>query len=144
MKRKFLMEFIVPKEVISEEEAHFMSDICIKIECDRKTTTGIFKDVFGIINSLSSNGYIDSANVNFEYHFLKTNLKIPSTRSTVIRRRNIYWYLYLNADGILTVKHYILVTENDYIIAYMKNELGQEFLFNPYKTVSLTTRYKDD
>uniref|UniRef100_A0A914PID3 BTB domain-containing protein n=1 Tax=Panagrolaimus davidi TaxID=227884 RepID=A0A914PID3_9BILA len=144
MKRKFLMEFVVPNEVITEEEAHCMSDICIKIECDGKTITGIFKDVFGIINSLSSNGYINSSNAWNEHHLLKTRFKIPTIRSTVIQRKDIYWYLCLNNDGILTVKHQMLVTENDYIISQMKTESGQEFLFNRYKTVLLTTKYKDD
>uniref|UniRef100_A0AC35G9J1 BTB domain-containing protein n=1 Tax=Panagrolaimus sp. PS1159 TaxID=55785 RepID=A0AC35G9J1_9BILA len=137
MKQYFLTNFIVAKGIITEEQASHVNDIRVSITNNGKLITGVFNgDIGGIRRAIERSGTYNIARRNttviriVDYMFL-----IPSTPSIVKKTFCTVWYLCLEKNGFVTLKHLSKIEESDYILAEMKSENG--FSLTPDKETSL-------
>uniref|UniRef100_A0AC35FM88 BACK domain-containing protein n=1 Tax=Panagrolaimus sp. PS1159 TaxID=55785 RepID=A0AC35FM88_9BILA len=136
MDRKFLMESLVPAGILTEEQASHVYDTRVTIENNGKVIAGIFDDNIGVLRRIQDKSCNDKRKNTNIARFLKFKFAIPSSPSTVKKMKGIDWYLCLDNDGVITLKHHSVIDRNDYILAEMKSQ--NEFFLTPDVKTNLT------
>uniref|UniRef100_A0AC35FCF2 BTB domain-containing protein n=1 Tax=Panagrolaimus sp. PS1159 TaxID=55785 RepID=A0AC35FCF2_9BILA len=139
MSKEFLDEFVFKNGIVSEEQTHQISYTCIKLANNNQTLAGDFQDIFDITRNIPVNGYYSTPRQWNKLRFSKLKFPIPSTPSVVQKMKGAEWFLCLEEDGILTVKHQSLISKTkDYLIAEMKAD-KPDFQLNIFKAACLTS-----
>uniref|UniRef100_A0A914QPJ6 Uncharacterized protein n=1 Tax=Panagrolaimus davidi TaxID=227884 RepID=A0A914QPJ6_9BILA len=142
MTRKFLMDFVVSRGVITEDEANTFCDTVIKVKHYGKIIRGTFNDTLDIRSAIRKQNSCNFSQLNnTQIRFLDLKFPIPSNPSTVEKMKGVEFYLCLETDGILTLKNYSVVQRSDYLIAEMKPK--SKFQIIPNEATFLTTRHNN-
>uniref|UniRef100_A0AC34FY11 BTB domain-containing protein n=1 Tax=Panagrolaimus sp. ES5 TaxID=591445 RepID=A0AC34FY11_9BILA len=142
MEQSFLMDFIVPKRILTAEEASHVFDTRVQItNCDR-IITGVFKDNLGILRAIEKRKRFDTKQqmIN-KARYTSLKFPIPSTPSTVMKMKGVEWYLCLEKDEVFALKHHNLIERSDYLLAQMEN--NPEFELETGFVTSLTASYRN-
>uniref|UniRef100_A0A914Q2H7 BTB domain-containing protein n=1 Tax=Panagrolaimus davidi TaxID=227884 RepID=A0A914Q2H7_9BILA len=138
MNKTFVMDFIVPKGILTEEQANHLFDIRVSIENNRKTVTGVFKnDILAVSHKVTC---LKQTSTNM-CRFLKLKFPIPSIKSSIKKMKGVDWYLCLDKNGILTLKHHSKIKRSDYLIVEMKSE--SEFSLTPNKITIISISFNN-
>uniref|UniRef100_A0A914P1B5 BTB domain-containing protein n=1 Tax=Panagrolaimus davidi TaxID=227884 RepID=A0A914P1B5_9BILA len=123
MQNSFLMNFVVAKGFITEEQARYVRDTRVSIKNNGKVIVGVFTDSLNIRRAIEqkTNYSIQLRNTTL-LRFLEFKFNVPKTAAKLEKMDGIDWYLCLEEDGILTFKHHSKVDEYDYLLAEMKSE----------------------
>uniref|UniRef100_A0A914R1C8 BTB domain-containing protein n=1 Tax=Panagrolaimus davidi TaxID=227884 RepID=A0A914R1C8_9BILA len=139
MSKEFLNEFVFKNGIASEEQTPQISYTCIKLANNNQTLAGDFQDIYDITRNIPVNGYYSTPRQWNKLRFSKLKFPIPSTPSVVQKMKGAEWFLCLEEDGILTVKHQSLISKTkDYLIAEMKAD-KPDFQLNIFKAACLTS-----
>jgi hypothetical protein len=133
MSQKFLKNFVVKNGVLIADEASRYLGYHIEVTNDGKILRGFFIDDYGIYEAVQEKRpYNAFANGKYRQRFWdripKSTFKIPTTPSTIQKMKGVNWYLLIDENGFLNVKHRSLV-KNDFLIAEMTSE-NNDFIFN--------------
>uniref|UniRef100_A0A914P198 BTB domain-containing protein n=1 Tax=Panagrolaimus davidi TaxID=227884 RepID=A0A914P198_9BILA len=130
MDKAFVMDFIVSKGI------YF--DIRVSIENNRKTVTGVFKnDILAVSHKVTC---LKQTSTNM-CRFLQLKFPIPSIKSSIKKMKGVDWYLCLDKNGILTLKHHSKIKRSDYLIVEMKSE--SEFSLTPNKITVISMSFNN-
>uniref|UniRef100_A0A914PNE9 BTB domain-containing protein n=1 Tax=Panagrolaimus davidi TaxID=227884 RepID=A0A914PNE9_9BILA len=123
MDKSFLMNFVVAKGIITAEQARHVDDTRVSIKNNGKVIVGVFTDSLNIRRAIEqkSNYSIQLRNTTL-LRFLEFKFNVPKTAAKLEKMDGIDWYLCLEEDGILTLKHHSKVDEYDYLLVEMKSE----------------------
>uniref|UniRef100_A0A914QTS0 BTB domain-containing protein n=1 Tax=Panagrolaimus davidi TaxID=227884 RepID=A0A914QTS0_9BILA len=144
LKKSFLMDFVVEKGILSEEQANCVFYSRIQIQHNGNTVTGVFKDDFGILKEFNKRHPFQlctkqGSDKKIRYDRLK--VRRPTTPAALTKMKGVAWYLCLEEDGILTFKHHSIVQRSDYLISEMNSE--NEFVLNPEYPAHLTACFNN-
>uniref|UniRef100_A0AC35FWJ3 BTB domain-containing protein n=1 Tax=Panagrolaimus sp. PS1159 TaxID=55785 RepID=A0AC35FWJ3_9BILA len=127
MDKTFVMDFIISKGI------YF--DIRVSIENNRKTVTGVFKnDILAVSHKVTC---LKQTSTNI-CRFLQLKFQIPSIKSSIKKMKGVDWYLCLEEDGILTLKHHSKIKKSDYLIVEMKSETEFSLVLNKITVLSMS------
>uniref|UniRef100_A0A914QYK7 BTB domain-containing protein n=1 Tax=Panagrolaimus davidi TaxID=227884 RepID=A0A914QYK7_9BILA len=136
----FVMDFIVAKGILTEEQANHVFDIRVSVTNFFKTITGDFKDEMGIGQAIAlKSPYEIQQSSDKIIRFLDLKFRMPKTPSIVKKTDGIEWYLSLDDDGVLSFKHHTMVNPSDYLLAEMKSET--EFSLTPNQTTTIQAHF---
>uniref|UniRef100_A0AC34G6P4 Uncharacterized protein n=1 Tax=Panagrolaimus sp. ES5 TaxID=591445 RepID=A0AC34G6P4_9BILA len=143
MEKNFLMDFVVAKGIITEEQANHVFDTRVQIKNNDKTISASFNDdVLGIRAAVAKKKSCHVTRQNTtKIRFQTLKFKVPKTPSTVSKMKGCEWYLCLETDGILNFKHHSIVQKSDYLIAEMKS--SEEFELTAGATTYLNACYNN-
>uniref|UniRef100_A0AC35FX10 BTB domain-containing protein n=1 Tax=Panagrolaimus sp. PS1159 TaxID=55785 RepID=A0AC35FX10_9BILA len=144
MTQFFLTNFIVAKGFITAEQASHVNDIRVSITNNGQLITGVLNGDIGraIAIAIERRGTYNVTRRNTTViRFVDYKFLIPSTPSTVAKTDGTDWYLCLEEDKFLALKHRSKIDESDYLLAEMKSENG--FSLTPDKETSLQARYNN-
>uniref|UniRef100_A0A914PL30 Uncharacterized protein n=1 Tax=Panagrolaimus davidi TaxID=227884 RepID=A0A914PL30_9BILA len=135
MDKKFLKDSVVAKGIISHYQAFEVITVKVEITNEKCTLNGIFEDNFNISNAVGKNSVEIFSYKELKQRFIRFKFPRPSTPSELIKKNGIQWYLCLEWDGILAVKHQSLITETDYLIAELS------YVYNNFRITKNTNTY---
>uniref|UniRef100_A0A914NZQ7 Uncharacterized protein n=1 Tax=Panagrolaimus davidi TaxID=227884 RepID=A0A914NZQ7_9BILA len=138
MDKTFVMDFVVAKGILTEEEAsrfYYTHGGFFSVRNNGKYISGVIMDDNVV---LCVNASVHQCSTNF-CRFINAKVDIPSTPCTLKKTHGIDWYLCLDNEGVLTFKHYEAVDQSDYLIAEMKSE--REFSLTPNETTYFTSGF---
>uniref|UniRef100_A0A914PLH9 Uncharacterized protein n=1 Tax=Panagrolaimus davidi TaxID=227884 RepID=A0A914PLH9_9BILA len=143
MKRSFVMEFVVPKDILTEAEADRFYFTRISVKNGSKIITGDFKDDIGVGRTIEPQSpYNITRSSDKIIRFLDLKFRMPKTPSIVKKTHGIEWYLSLDEDGVLSLKHHTMVYPSDYLLAEMNSET--EFSLTPNQTTTIQAIFNRD
>uniref|UniRef100_A0A914P913 BTB domain-containing protein n=1 Tax=Panagrolaimus davidi TaxID=227884 RepID=A0A914P913_9BILA len=141
MKQKFLTNFVVAKGIITAEQASHVNDIIVFITNNGKRITGVFNGDIGIRRAIEGTVRYNATRRNTAVIRFVDKFLIPSSPSTVAKTDGIDWYLCLEEDTFLALKHRSKIDESDYLLAEMKSENG--FSLIPDEETLLQARFNN-
>uniref|UniRef100_A0A914XYZ3 Decapping nuclease n=1 Tax=Panagrolaimus superbus TaxID=310955 RepID=A0A914XYZ3_9BILA len=137
------MNYVVSKGFIPRSTAVNYCGVCVEVKSQEKIIFGSFKDIYGVYNLLQPNGHQSPVRTDRRQRFTKLKLTINKLLPMVKKMKGVEWYLCVEKDGILTVKHNSMIYPTDYLIAEMKQPRDATSEFNLIKSSLITAKHCD-
>uniref|UniRef100_A0AC35EZE7 BTB domain-containing protein n=1 Tax=Panagrolaimus sp. PS1159 TaxID=55785 RepID=A0AC35EZE7_9BILA len=121
MEKEFLSDFIAANGILTEEQINNMTTR-IEIKNGEKLFTGVFIDSHHIWRTFEEAEYNRNQirlGTKNKLRFINVRIPIPSTPSVLRENTDVQWYLCLETDHVLTLKHQSRLEQSDYLLAEM-------------------------